>query len=147
MLRLSIEAITNVQLHQELSHPRALVTVERAGQRWTDANFTLVIGSDLIDQLPRWYCVESLFRQVKILIVPRPGYPLKQEALQQIRELGAEVAIANLRGLRLSSTTYREHKDPGILVPPVEAYIHQKNLYACQNEAQKSLVTPSQSVS
>lgn len=131
----------NIHYCPELSHPRALITVERAHQQWPNAEFTLVIGSDLIHQLSRWYRVEDLLRQIKLLIVPRPGYPVVEGALMRIRELGAEVAIADLTGLPISSTAYREDGDVEVLTPPVEAYIHRERLYACQDAAPKSLLT------
>ncbi|HEY9621178.1 MAG TPA: nicotinate-nucleotide adenylyltransferase [Crinalium sp.] len=131
----------NIHYHPELSHPRALMTVERAKQHWPDAELTLVIGSDLIGQLPRWYRVEDLLQHVKLLIVPRPGYPVVEGALMRLREMGAEVAIADLTGLPVSSSAYREEGDSEVLTPPVEAYIHRERLYACQDAARKSLLT------
>lgn len=147
MLRLLIQAIdpphTNLLLLPELSSPRAFITVNRAQQHWSNAQFTLVVGSDLVEQLARWYRVENLFRQVKLLIVPRPGYSIQPDELTPLRQMGATVAIANLEGLTLSSTTYRERKDPTVVTPPIEEYIHREHLYECQDE--KSLVTPSPS--
>lgn len=147
MLQLLIDDIPakNIHLHPELSHPRALVTVERARQHWPEAQFTLVIGTDLVEQLPRWYRVETLLQQVRLLVVPRPGYPIDGVNVQHLREMGAEVAIANLRGLNLSSTAYRDRKDPNVVPPPIEDYIHREHLYQCQDVAQKSLITPTQS--
>ncbi|MDX2213530.1 MAG: nicotinate-nucleotide adenylyltransferase [Oculatellaceae cyanobacterium bins.114] len=145
MLRLLINDIYppryNIHYHPELSSPRALITVERAQHQWADAKFTLVIGSDLVGQLPRWYRIETLLQQVKLLVVPRPGYALVEGALTRLREMGAEVAIADLTGLPISSTAYREAGDTDVLTPPVEAYIHREHLYACQDAAQKSLLT------
>ncbi|MBD2460455.1 nicotinate-nucleotide adenylyltransferase [Oscillatoria sp. FACHB-1407] len=145
MLRLLINDIYppryNIHYHPELSSPRALITVERARHQWQDAEFTMVIGSDLVEQLPRWYRSETLLQQVKLLVVPRPGYALVEGALTQLREMGAEVAIADLTGLPISSTAYREEGDSDVLTPPVEAYIHREHLYACQDAAQKSLLT------
>lgn len=145
MLRLLIEDIYppryNIHYHPELSNPRALITVERAKQRWGRAQFTLVIGSDLVEQLPRWYHIEDLLKQVNLLVVPRPGYPLLEGALMRLREMKARVAIADLTGLPVSSSAYREEGDSDMLTPPIEAYIHREKLYACQDAAKKSLLT------
>jgi nicotinate-nucleotide adenylyltransferase len=150
MLQLLIDDIDpprhNLQLQQELSSPRAMITVEKARTYWTDAEFTLVIGGDLVSQLPRWYRVEELLQQVKLLVVPRPGYPLVEAELNHLREMGARVAIANLRGPKLSSTDYREQKDANVLTPPIEEYIHRERLYEChQDVAPKRLMLPSPS--
>lgn len=143
MLKLLIEEIEtpqrNIELHPELSSLRTLETVEKAQRLWgTHAEFTLVVGSDLVSQLPRWYRVEDLLRQSQLLVVPRPGYAVAADDLEQVRQLGAEVAIADLTGPDVSSTAYRENGDPHALTPPVEAYIHREHLYKCQ-DAQKTL--------
>ncbi len=150
MLRLLIEEIDpprqTIQLHPELSNPRALATVERAGDRWPNATFTYVIGSDLVTQLPRWYRVADLLQQVKLLVVPRPGYALNDGDLAELRQLGATVAIADFQGLEISSSAYRQAKDADLVVRPIEDYIHREHLYdaqhECQDDAPKSL-TPS----
>lgn len=145
MLRLMVEDIDpprdNIHLHPELSSPRALVTVEHARKRWRHAKFTLVIGSDLVAQLPRWYRVETLLHQVNLLVVPRPGYALVDADLETLRQLGGKVAIADLTGLPISSSSYRQEKDPDVLTPPIEAYIHREQLYVCQDATQRSLLT------
>ncbi|HHP7245137.1 MAG TPA: nicotinate-nucleotide adenylyltransferase [Elainellaceae cyanobacterium] len=145
MLQLLISDIypprKNIRLRQELSSPRALTTVQKAREHWSDAELTLTIGSDLIDQLPRWYRVKELFKHVKLLVIPRPGYSIDESDLGRLRHIGANVAIADITGLPVSSTAYREEGDPETLTPPIEAYIHREQLYECQDESRKSLPT------
>ena len=130
----------NVGFYQELSSKRTLETVEKAKQRWgPTADLTLALGSDLVSQLPRWYRVKDLLRQVQLLVVPRPGYPVEAAGMTQVQRLGGKIAIADLAGPAVSSTAYREHGDPEALTPPVEAYIHREHLYKCQDAPQKSL--------
>jgi len=135
MLCLMIEVIDpprqNIQVLPELSSPRALVTVEQAQARWPDATLTLVIGTDLLSQLPRWYRVEDLLQQVKLLVIPRPGFELAEADVAAVTQLGAEVAIADWVGLPVSSTDYRQTHTSDVLTPPIEDYIHRENLYAC----------------
>ena len=141
MLLLTIQEINsprnNICLHPELSSPRTQETVERAKLMWGDADLTVVIGSDLVTQLPRWYKIEVLLKQVKWLVVPRPGYPPEEIDLTQLRRMWAEVAIASLTGPNVSSTAYRERGDTEALTPPIEAYIHREHLYAWLDEAKK----------
>lgn len=143
MLRLLIEDISprrhNIALHPELSSPRTLTTVERARLYWPDADFTVAIGSDLVSQLPRWYCIEELLEQVKLLVVPRPGYDLKDSDLNPLRQMGARVEIADLTAPAVSSSEYREKGETEALTPPVEAYIHQERLYVCQHALRSNL--------
>ncbi|WAL59240.1 nicotinate-nucleotide adenylyltransferase [Thermocoleostomius sinensis] len=142
MLQLLIEDIYpprhNIHLRPEMSSPRSLITVERAKQQWPESTLTLVIGADLVAQLPQWYRVEDLLQQVNLLIVPRSGYPLTNSDLQPLQQQGATVEIANLSVPAVSSTAYREEGDSEIVTPPVEAYIHREQLYECQDAPKKS---------
>jgi len=122
-----------IGLHPELSSPRTLITLQRARQTWPRARFTLVIGADLVPQLPRWYQIEQLLQQARLLIIPRKGYSLDSKALEQLRQLGAEVAIADLTVPATSSTAYRESRDHDALTNTVEAYIHREQLYECHD--------------
>jgi nicotinate-nucleotide adenylyltransferase len=137
MLRLLIDDISphrhNIALYPELSSSRTLTSVERARLRWPQAEFTLIIGSDLVLQLPRWYRAEELLRQVKLQVVPRRGYALDEAGIEKLRQMGTEVRVAQLTPPAVSSTAYREKRDTEALTPPVEAYIHREHLYACQD--------------
>lgn len=122
MLQLLIAGIQtsrhNIALEQELSSFRTLETLEKAKMRWgEDPEYTLVIGSDLLNQLPRWYKVEDLLRQVQLLVVPRPGYAIDESSFGEVQKLGGKIAIASLTGLDISSTAYREHGDSQALTP------------------------------
>lgn len=144
MLRLLIEDIDsprqNIGFYPELSSYRTLETVEKARERWgADADFTLVIGSDLVSQLPRWYRVEDLLGKVQLLVVPRPGYAVEDADLQQLRQLGAVAIARDLTGPDVSSTAYRENGDTQALTPPIEAYIHREHLYKCEDASKKRL--------
>lgn len=143
MLRLLIESMNpprhNISLEPELSHPRTLVTVERARQRWQTAELTLVIGTDLVAQLPKWYHVEELLQQVKLLVVPRSGYPVEARELATLRQFGTEVTIADLTAPDVSSTAYRNLRHSESITPPIEAYIQQERLYAWQDAPRERL--------
>ena len=144
MLRLLIANIDssrqNIGLGQELSAMRTLETVEKAKVRWgNDAELTLVIGSDLLTQLPRWYRSCDLLQQVQLLVVSRPGYAIDEFSLESVRMLGGKIAIANFTGPSVSSTAYRQNGDPDALTPPVVAYIHREHLYKCQDTTKERL--------
>jgi nicotinate-nucleotide adenylyltransferase len=138
MLRLLIEEIArpNISLYQGLSSPRTLETVEQAQRHWgRQVDFTMVIGADLVTQMPRWYQIEKLLGQVQLLVVPRSGYEIDEVGIEELRKLGAKIAIATLKAPAVSSTAYRENGDTEVLTPPIEDYIHKEHLYACQDAA------------
>lgn len=122
----------NVRLYSELGKPRTFHTLQIAKKYWRNARFTLVIGSDLIAQLPNWYRVDDLLQDVDLMIVPRPGYSLSEADLEALRQRGVRVAIADLMGPATSSTAYREHGENSGLTPPIQDYIHREHLYAWQ---------------
>ncbi|MCJ8281923.1 MAG: nicotinate-nucleotide adenylyltransferase [Rivularia sp. ALOHA_DT_140] len=138
MLRLLIADITpprqNINLEQDLSDFRTVNTIEKAQQRWNqNSEFIVVIGSDLLGQFPGWYKIEDLLREAEVLVIPRPGYTIEKSSLEKIRDKGGKISVANLTGLDVSSTAYREHGDPQSLTPSVADYINQKHLYKCQD--------------
>lgn len=136
MLLILIEEINwrhNIHLYPELSNPRTFTTVEKAQTFWPDAELTLVIGSDLVQQLPQWYRIAELLPQVQLLIIPRPGYPVNPADIEGLTEMGTQVAIADLDAPSVSSTAYRERGDTQALTPPIEDYIHREQLYAWQD--------------
>ncbi|MCP2727747.1 nicotinate-nucleotide adenylyltransferase [Limnofasciculus baicalensis] len=126
----------NISLHEELSSSRSLETVEKAKEIWgNEVEFILVIGSDLVSQMPRWYRIRELLQEVELLVVPRLGYEINEGDLEVLKQLGAKVAIADLNAPAVSSTAYRENGDRDALTPPVAEYIYQAQLYACQKAA------------
>ena len=133
----------NIALEQDLSSWKTLETVGKAKLKWgEDIEYTLVIGADLVNQLPRWYHVEDLLQQVQLLVIPRPGYIIDDSSLEKVKQIGGKIKIANLIGLDVSSTAFREQGDINTLTPPVIAYIHQQHLYECQYVTQKRFSTP-----
>lgn len=121
-------------VHPELSNPRSLITLQSAQQQWPHAHFTLVIGADLVSQVPRWYAAGSLLAQVDVLVVPRPGYQLEASAVNWLRDR-TRVTIAAFQGPNISSTDYRQRhqrqQQSPVVSPAVHAYIQRENLYPC----------------
>ena len=143
MLGLAIADINlthnNINLHPELSDRHTLVTVNRARERWGEkAEFTLVIGSDILAQINSWYRIEELLAQVKVLVVPRLGYGIKDEDLTALKEVGGIFAIASLNAPKVSSSLYRLQKDKSLVTPAVDNYILQNNLYNVAEEVASS---------
>ncbi|WP_318702311.1 nicotinate-nucleotide adenylyltransferase [Roseofilum sp. SID2] len=133
MLDLLIENLKdqypNIGLYPQLGYSRSLESVTEARHLWPQERFILVVGSDLIAQMPKWYQIKTLLENVEVLIVPRSGYAIKSEQVQALVELGAEVAIADFDVPPVSSTAYRERKETQVITPPIQDYIHREQLY------------------
>lgn len=139
MLRLTIAdlnlAKNNVKLYSELSDRFTLVTVNKARAKWgKDVEFTLVIGSDILGQINSWYKIEELLAQVRVLVVPRLGYSIKPQDLAALTKIGGKYAIATLNAPKVASSTYRLHKDHSLVIPGVNNYILEHNLYNSESE-------------
>ena len=146
MLRLLIdtlstsEATNNISINQQLSDRYSINSIDRAHKIWPNANFSFVVGSDLLDQLPRWYQAKELFKRVNILVFPRPGYPIEESTLLDLRQL-ASVDIAHPPAqYDVSSSTYRQTRcDQGgqtshsfdDLPAVIYDYITEHDLYLC----------------
>ncbi len=121
----------HIQVYPNLSNRRTIETLNIAKQIWNDAEFTLVIGADLIAQLPQWYRAGELLTQVKLLIVPRNGNQIEQNQMQTLIDLGTKISIAPITTPPISSTIIRTATTTSIqgLTPTIAKYIHQQKLY------------------
>jgi nicotinate-nucleotide adenylyltransferase len=136
MMELTIDAIEppahTITIHPELSHPRTIHTVEQSKQILPDANFTLVIGGDLVRQLPTWYRAQDLLSQVHLLVVPRQGVSIATADIEHLVSMGTEIAIApeSISIPNVSSSDYRNNGNSSVIIPTVAAYIQRESLYA-----------------
>ncbi|MBE9136070.1 nicotinate-nucleotide adenylyltransferase [Nodosilinea sp. LEGE 07088] len=136
-----------VQVHPELSHMRTIVTLERARQIWPQAQFSLVVGADLVEQLPSWQRAKEIFAAVNIWVIPRPGYDLSEASLERLRQY-TTVTVAAMPAIDVSSSRYRQCDEatstqldaPG-LTPAVQSYIAQHHLYPCPQISTAPLTT------
>jgi len=120
----------NILLRTELSDRRSLISLGRAREIWgQEAEYTIVIGSDLVEQMQSWYKIKDLVQQVKILIVPRLGYEIETQSLENLSKLGGKYAVAQFYIPDISSSNYRQQGDQTMLTEAVANYIHQKRLY------------------
>lgn len=101
-------------------------TLRRLKQQYT-YDFSWVIGSDLLKQIPTWHGYEHLQKEAKFIVLEREGYPLFNPGID------IETAIEG-HSENISSTRVRERvrkgKSISDLVPKaVEDYILQNRLY------------------
>lgn len=134
MLELLLKDITvphtQITLREEFSDHRSLISLKRAQEIWGEtAEYTIVVGADLVEQMKSWYKIEELLKKAKILIVPRAGYPLSNSELHSLDELGSNYSIAEFQVPAVSSTSYRQNGDDTLLTQSVAQYIKAKNLY------------------
>ena len=140
MLELLIEGIDMAvnqytQVYRSLSSQRTIETLVTAETIWSDSEFTLTIGADLITQLPQWYQAAKLLSKVELLIVPRIGNQIESINLQRLKDMGAKISIAPLSTPQISSTVIRNSHSIQGLTPKVAKYIQQRNLYSITDDS------------
>lgn len=138
-------APSRLQIHPELSYSRTWTTLDKAQETWPDAQFTLVIGADLVPQITHWYRATELLQRLRLLVIPRQGYELAEADLQSIRQLGTPITIAQVTPPKASSSEYRKQgrRSSPYLTPKVQTYIEREQLYAWQVDSQKPTVVQS----
>lgn len=93
-----------------------------------------LIGGDMLMQLPTWREPEALLREVKFVVMARPGWAIDWSALPPpYRILDRNVHPAPL--IDISATQVRDRVAGGMPIqflapPPVVDYIAQRRLYA-----------------
>lgn len=91
-----------------LPRPSYMVNTLRAlREAYPEDEFTLVIGSDNWTAFPRWYKHEEILAENKLLIYPRPEYPVDEAALP------CGVRLTHAPVMEISSTFIREALSEG----------------------------------
>ena len=136
LLRTLVEAIElpNLELRQELSSKWAITTLNLANKLWPKSNLVLIIGSDLVKDLPKWFKAKSILTTANLGIVPRQGWPLKDAELQLIKDMGGK---ANILPLKVPNTaSSRIHSQPTLAQIPkaILPILREKNLYGISQQ-------------
>lgn len=133
MARLAAGEVTGVRASDfEFSLPRPSYTwrtLEALRAAFPATAFSLIIGADNWQHFDRWARPDYIRAHHKLLVYPRPGYPLDASALPDgVDLLGAPVFdVSSTRVRKL----LRENGDASRLVPaPVLRYIKERHLYS-----------------
>ena len=120
---------------QELSDPFTIRTLQRAGQRWPDAELVFVVGSDLASQIPSWKQTDQWLPYCRLAIAPRQGWPLTAVAIQQLKQLGAHLDQLVLSVPASASSALRERPRQDQLPESVWPLLIEHNLYGLNSSS------------
>ncbi|MDO8516901.1 MAG: nicotinate (nicotinamide) nucleotide adenylyltransferase [Nanoarchaeota archaeon] len=133
MIKLALENIKNVKIcNIELKSKEKSYTIKtlrrikrKFGKKY---KFFIIIGSDIIYEVKKWYKYQELFNEVEFIVFKRKGYLIKKVNGMKIYH------IINKKESGLSSTEIRKRAMQGksfkALVPvKVSKYILEKKLY------------------
>jgi nicotinate-nucleotide adenylyltransferase len=132
MLTLLVQSLghRHLQVWPELSDRRSLLSLQRAQALWgPQQDYSLVIGSDLIQQIHQWYQAPQLLAAVTLVIFPRPGYPIEPADLAALTQRGGRYCLVPTEAPAVSSTHYRQTQDQTLIPEPVKDYIQRHHLY------------------
>ena len=131
LLKTLIHDFNNPRIYfdQDLSSPWAINSIKRCKKKFNLINIDFVIGSDLLEEIFVWKNINTLFKEVDLLIVPREGYPINSNKLKLIEDNNGRFIISLFKVPRISSSLIREKIDyselPKCLIPIIE----KNNLY------------------
>ncbi|WP_332299740.1 nicotinate-nucleotide adenylyltransferase [Prochlorococcus marinus] len=131
LLRILVKKISHpkLELVQELSSPRTIHTLKKASQLWPEANFSFVIGSDLIIQVPKWLNAKSILNKATIAIAMRNGWPIIDQELEEIKNLGGKIVLLPCHIPESSSSKFRERPQEGLVPQELVPFLLEENLY------------------
>jgi len=96
-------------------------------ERFSDHNFSFVIGSDNLESFDKWDKYEALVREFPFFVYPRPGFPMEPLFPNM-------TALSDKATVTASSTEVRERLQRGepindLVENGVEEYISRQGLY------------------
>ena len=129
-------SLPNLELKQSLSHKWAVKTLEKASNYWPTKNLVLVIGSDLVKDIPTWFEAKDIFKKSQIGIVPRKGWPLKSSELQTIKDMGGKSLLLPLTIPNTASSDIKTQHIFSQVPEAILSIIKQKKLYEISENTQ-----------
>ena len=131
LLQALVEEINNPRLQQAqtLSHPFTIRTIEQASNRWPEAELVFVVGSDLAALIPTWKSSAQWLKRCRLAIAPRQGWPLSEQALEDLKQLGARIDLLELQVPASASSALRRSPQQQQIPAPVWMLLLQHNLY------------------
>ena len=131
LLRILVKKISHpkLELVQELSSPRTIHTLKKAFQLWPKASFNFVIGSDLAVQVPKWLNAKSILNKATIAIAMRDGWPISDNQLEDIKNLGGKIDLLPFNIPESSSSKFRERPQEVLVPQELLPLLLEENLY------------------
>ena len=131
LLQALVEEINDPRLQQDqtLSHPFTIRTIEQASNRWPEAELVFVVGSDLAALIPTWKSSAQWLKRCRLAIAPRQGWPLSEQALEDLKQLGTRIDLLELQVPASASSALRRSPQQQQIPAPVWMLLLQHNLY------------------
>ncbi len=116
-----------------LSSPWAINSIKRCKAKYSSDQIDFVVGSDLISEMFTWKNINQIIEEVKLIIISREGYPIKEKYLLQIKKNNGDFEVLNLKIPNVSSSMIRENSEHFGLPQSLISVVKNNNLYDFKN--------------
>ncbi len=121
----------------EFSMPKPSYTIDTLTylkEKYPHKEFSLIMGSDNLYYIHKWKNFTELIKDYKIIVYPRPGYPMDREKLQVLIDYKEQFEEVNAPLMEISSSFIRNAIKAGknishFLPENVFNYIDEMNFY------------------
>ncbi len=121
----------------EFSMPKPSYTIDTLTylkEKYPHKEFSLIMGSDNLYYIHKWKNFTKLIKDYKIIVYPRPGYPMDREKLQVLIDYKEQFEEVNAPLMEISSSFIRNAIKAGknishFLPENVFNYIDEMNFY------------------
>lgn len=131
LLRTLVKEISHPQIKvvQNLSSPWTVNTLIKADKVWPNANFIFIIGSDLAEQVPKWFNAKSILQRANLGITIRDGWPINENQLKEIEKLGGRIEVLPFEIPASSSSSFRDNPQERLIPKSILSILLKENLY------------------
>ncbi len=112
-----------------LSSPWAITSIKRCKGKYSTDQIDFIMGSDLISEMFTWKNINQIMREVKLIIIPREGYPIEKKYLLMIKEKNGDFEVSDLKIPKISSSMIRENSSHSGLPQSLKSTVKNNNLY------------------
>ena len=130
--------LEGAQIDQDTKDSTTIDLVHHMKRQYAQHSFWIVIGSDLVPEVPNWHRAKELLKLTNFLVMPRPGYEPTDKLPARMRMLeNPALALTNISSSMVRKLISRGESLEGIVPPAVIAHILRYGLYAASKLAKK----------
>jgi len=118
---------------QYLSSPWAIVSIDKCKKKYSPYEIDFIVGSDLITEMFSWKNINQIISEVKVVIIPREGYPIERKDLLWIKKNNWDFEVLDLKVPKISSSIIRENAEYSGLPESLISIVKNNNLYDFKN--------------
>lgn len=104
-------------------------TIKLLRSKYTNDNFFVVIGGDMLSTLDTWYNWQELIKLTSFIAFKRAGLTDFDESYERLTNYGTNIIVIDDKIADISSTKLRKKVDKNLLPQKIYDYIIEKGIY------------------